>query len=297
MVPTLRRAARPALGLAPIAWTAIGLYVVFLVYPVLQSLLLSFTDRNPLRAASNFVGLDNYRELFVDEHLRDTLAFTVTVVVIVTLLANAFGVAFALLLNRQSMNFRVMRTLVFIPQVLSGVIVAFIWRSILTQNGLLNAALQRFGIVHEPVSWLGSTQAATLSICGVVSWITIAFATVVYSASLRSVPPSLYEAARVDGASAWRRFTHVTWPMIAPGTTITVVLSLITTFKLYDVIAVMTGGGPARTTESTAFYLIQVAFTSNLFGYSSAVAMLLLALTAGIAYVVTWLLRKREGRL
>ena len=297
MVPTLRRAARPALGLAPIAWTAIGLYVVFLVYPVLQSLLLSFTDRNPLRAASNFVGLDNYRELFVDEHLRDTLAFTVTVVVIVTLLANAFGVAFALLLNRQSMNYRVMRTLVFIPQVLSGVIVAFIWRSILTQNGLLNAALQRFGIVHEPVSWLGSTQAATLSICGVVSWITIAFATVVYSASLRSVPPSLYEAARVDGASAWRRFTHVTWPMIAPGTTITVVLSLITTFKLYDVIAVMTGGGPARTTESTAFYLIQVAFTSNLFGYSSAVAMLLLALTAGIAYVVTWLLRKREGRL
>jgi ABC-type sugar transport system permease subunit len=296
-VPTLRRAARPALGLAPIAWTAIALYVVFLIYPVLQSLLLSFTDRNPLRAASNFVGLDNYRELSVDEHLRDTLAFTVTVVVVVTLLANAFGVAFALLLNRQSMNFRVMRTLVFIPQVLSGVIVAFIWRSILTQNGLPNAALQRFGIVHEPVSWLGSTEAATLSICAVVSWITIAFATVVYSASLRSVPPSLYEAARVDGASAWRRFTHVTWPMIAPGTTITVVLSLITTFKLYDVIAVMTGGGPARTTESTAFYLIQVAFTSNLFGYSSAVAMLLLALTAGIAYVVTWLLRKREGRL
>ncbi|MBV1852833.1 sugar ABC transporter permease [Catellatospora sp. NEAU-YM18] len=285
------------MGLAPIAWTAIALYAAFLIYPVLRSLLLSFTDRNPLRADSSFVGLDNYRELFVDERLRTTLLFTVTVVVAVTLLANAFGLAFALLLNRQSMSYRVLRTLVFIPQVLSGVIVAFVWRSILTENGLLNAALQRMGLTNEPVSWLGSAQMATLSICGVVSWITIAFATVVYSASLRSVPPSLYEAARVDGAGAFRRFTHVTWPMIAPGTTITVVLCLITTFKLYDVIAVLTGGGPAKSTESTAFYLIQVAFTNNLFGYASAIAMLLLALTAGIAYLVTHLLRKREGRL
>lgn len=296
-MPSARRAARRPLGLAAFAWVAILLYAAFLIYPVLQSLLMSFTDRNPLRADSRFVGVDNYRELFIDERLRTTLLFTITVVVVVTLIANAFGLAFALLLNRQTLNYRIMRTLVFIPQVLSGVIVAFIWRSILTENGLLNAALQRLGLVSEPVTWLGSTQMATVSICVVVSWVTIAFATVVYSASLRSVPPSLYEAARVDGAGALRRFRHVTFPMIAPGTTITVVLCLITTFKLYDVIAVLTGGGPANTTQSTAYYLIQVAFTNNLFGYSSAVAMLLLALTAGIAYLVTHLLRKREARL
>ncbi len=292
-----RRAARRPLGLAAFAWVAIALYLAFLIYPVAQSLLMSFTDRNPLRANSNFVGLENYRELLADERLRTTLIFTITVVVVVTLVANAFGLAFALLLNRQSLNYRVMRTLVFIPQVLSGVIVAFIWRSILTENGLLNAALQRMGIVSEPVTWLGSTRMATISLCAVVSWITIAFATVVYSAALRSVPPSLYEAATVDGAGPLRRFRHVTFPMIAPGTTITVVLCLITTFKLYDVIAVLTGGGPANTTQSTAYYLIQVAFTNNLFGYSSAIAMLLLALTAGLAYVITHLLRKREGRL
>jgi ABC-type sugar transport system permease subunit len=284
-------------GLAAFAWVAIALYLAFLIYPVLQSLITSFTDRNPLKADSTFVGLDNFRELFVDERLRATLLFTIVVVAAVTLVANALGLAFALLLNRQTMSYRVMRTIVFIPQVLSGVIVAFIWRSILTENGLLNAALLRLGLRHEPVSWLGSAQMATLSLCAVVSWVTIAFATVVYSASLRSVPPSLYEAARVDGAGWWGRFTHVTWPMIAPGTTITVVLCLITTFKLYDVIAVLTGGGPANSTQSTAFYLIQVAFTNNLFGYSSAIAMLLLAMTAGIAYVVTHLLRKREGRL
>jgi ABC-type sugar transport system permease subunit len=298
-VPSDRRTPqrRRPLGLAPIAGVAILLYVAFLLYPVAQSLYLSFTDRNPLRAESSFVGLDNYAELLTDERLRATLIFTVVVVVAVTLIANGFGLAFALLLNRQTLNYRVMRTLVFIPQVLSGVIVAFIWRSILTQGGLLNSVLLRVGLTNEPVAWLGSTELATLSICVVVSWVTIAFATVVYTASLRSVPPSLVEAARVDGANWLGRFRHVTWPVIAPGTTITVVLCLITTFKLYDIVMVLTGGGPANTTETTAIYLIKTAFTNNLFGYSSAIAMLLLALTAGVAYVVTHYLRKREARL
>ncbi|GAA3216016.1 carbohydrate ABC transporter permease [Dactylosporangium siamense] len=282
-------------GLAPIAWLAVLLYALFLVYPLCRSLFLSFTDRNPLKADSTFVGLSNYLDMLDDPRLLATLRFTLLVVVAVTVVANVFGLAFALLLNRNTANYRVMRTLIFIPQVLSGVIVAFIWRSILTQNGLLNAALAQ--VDARPVAWLGSTDLATVSICAVVSWMTIAFATVVYSAALRTVPPELYEAARVDGAGALERFRAVTLPMIAPGMTINVVLCLITTFKLYDVIAVLTGGGPANTTQSTAYYLLEVAFTQNLFGYSSAIAMLLLALTAGIAYTVTFLLRKREARL
>ena len=111
------------------------------------------------------------------------------------------------------------------------------------------------------------------------------------------MPAELYEAARVDGAGALSRFRHVTWPMIAPGTTISVVLCLITTFKLYDVIAVLTGGGPANSTKSTAFYLVNVAFTNNRFGYASAIAMLLLVLTAVIAYGLTAILRRREAHL
>ncbi|GAA2616641.1 sugar ABC transporter permease [Dactylosporangium fulvum] len=296
----LRRHSR---GLAPIAWLAVLLYILFLLYPLGRSLVLSFTNRNPLKADSSFVGLANYTDLFHDARLLATLRFTLLVVVVVTVVANIFGLLFALLfallLNRNTANYRVMRTIIFVPQVLSGVIVAFIWRSILTQNGLLNSALSQIGLVggDGPVAWLGSTNLATVSICAVVSWMTIAFATVVYSASLRTVPPELYEAARMDGANAWQRFRAVTLPMIAPGMTINVVLCLITTFKLYDVIAVLTGGGPANTTQSTAYYLLEVAFTQNLFGYSSAIAMLLLALTAGIAYTVTFLLRKREVRL
>ncbi len=286
-----------SLGLAPIAWLAMALYAAFLLYPILQSVLTSFTDRNPLKPNSSFVGLENYAALFKDTRLIASLGFTLVVVVVVTITANVVGLLFAMLLNRSTRNYRVMRTLIFIPQVLSGVIVAFIWRSILTQNGLLNSVLQGIGLIDRPISWIGTPELATLSICVVVSWMTIAFATVVYTASLQSVPPELYEAARVDGAGALSRFRHVTFPMIAPGMTISVVLCLITTFKLYDVIAVLTGGGPATSTKSTAFYLVTVAFTNNRFGYASAIAILLLVLTAVTAYGLTALLRRREANL
>lgn len=291
--PNLRR----SLGLAPIAWFAIVLYAAFLVYPLLQSVYLSFTNKSPLLASSQFVGLKNYIALFSDAELWQALAFTGITVVSVTVVANAAGLSLALLYNRQRGHYKVMRTLVFIPQVLSGVIVAFIWKSILTEGGLLNSTLLRIGIIHQPVDWLGTSTLASVSVCLVVTWITIGFATVVYTASLQSVPPELYEAARMDGAGTFRRFSSVTFPMIAPGMTISVVLSLITTFKLYDVVAVLTGGGPAGSTQTAAFYLIKQAFTDNKFGYSSAIAIFVLILTSAVAYLVTSLLRRRETEL
>lgn len=285
------------LNLVPIAWVALGLYAVFMLYPILQNVFTSFTNRNPLESSFSFVGFANYAELFSDPDLMTSLLFTLIVVVVVTVVANVVGLALALLLNRPTRNYRIMRTLVFIPQVLSGVVVAFIWRSILTDDGLLNTVLINLGLSKTPISWIGTPQLATLSICAVVSWVTTAFATVVYTASLQSVPAELYEAARMDGAGALRRFRSVTFPMIAPGMTISVVLCLITTFKLYDIIAVLTGGGPADSTQSTAFYLIQEAFTEDRFGYSSAIAIFLLVVTAVVAYGLTALLRRREAQL
>jgi ABC-type sugar transport system permease subunit len=288
--------ARPS-GLAPVAWLAIGLYVAFLLYPIASSLVTSFTDRNPLRAESTFVGLDNYRQLFADPRLLASLRFTIVVVIAVTTVSNVVGLGFAMLLNRPSVGYRLMRTLIFIPQVLSGVIVAFIWRSILTQNGLLNTFLANVGLADQPISWIGTPDLALFSVCVVVSWATIAFATVVYVAALQSVPGELYEAARIDGANARGRFRFVTLPMIAPGMTISIVLCLITTFKLYDVIAVLTGAGPAKSTQSRAFFLLTVAFTTNRFGYASAIAIFLLVATTVIAYSLTGLLRRREADL
>jgi ABC-type sugar transport system permease subunit len=296
MASTTRRSPRIS-GLAPIAWIALALYLVFLLYPLGQAFFNSFTNVSPLSPTSDFVGLDNYLAMLKDPRLHASLWFTLIVAVIVTVAANVVGLALAMLYNRATANYRVMRTLIFIPQVLSGVIIAFIWRSLLTQNGMLNTVLLKLGIIDEPVSWIGSPGLAAMAVCIVVSWVTIAFATVVYTASLQGIPAELYEAARVDGANAVSRFWHVTLPMIAPGTTISVVLCLITSFKLYDIIAVLTGGGPADSTVTTAFYLIRIAFTDNRFGYGSAIAMFLLLLTAVVGFGLTAILRRREVNL
>lgn len=288
---------RRGIGIVPIASIAILLYCLVLVYPLLAGAFLSFTNASPLGGTFQFIGIKNYIQLFSDAQLGSSVLFTGITALAVTVVANVVGLLFALLLNKPTRNFRLMRTLIFIPQVLSGIVVGFIWRSIFSSDGLLNAILLNLHIVKAPISWIGNPVLATACIMLVVVWTTTAFSTVVFSASLTTVPTELYEAARMDGANAFRRFTSVTWPMIAPGLTICVTLSLITSFKLYDVIAALTGGGPFGSTESAAYYVIQEAFTNNFFGYSSAIAVVLFLLTAVVAFAASALLRRRESEL
>ena len=294
---TLRSRVTSDKGLFGIAALAFVLYLCFLVLPLLLSLRSSFTNENPLRASSSFVGLSNYQELMSDHALRASLTFTIVLAIGVTAVANVIGIAFAVMLNRTGLSYRVMRTVAFLPQVLSGVIVGFIWQTILTQDGLLNNALTRFGLIDTPISWLATPTGALLSIGVVVAWILSGFTTVVHLAALQSIPVELDDMATMDGASRTQRFFRVTLPMLAPGTTISVTISLITVLKLYDVITVLTGGGPANSTQSTALYIVKVAFTEDRFGYASAVAMLVLVLSAAIALSVTNVLRRREVNL
>jgi ABC-type sugar transport system permease subunit len=275
-------------GLGVIAALGLGLYLVFIVVPVLLSLQSSFTDQNPLKAQSNFVGLNNYREMVHDGELHATVGYTLMLAVGVTIVANVLGVAFAVLLNRTRLSYRVLRTIAFLPQVISGVIVGFVWKTILTQNGLLN------NVIGQPIDWLGTPHMAMLSVGIVVSWVLSGFTTVVYLAALQNIPPELYDASSIDGATSGQQFRMITLRMVAPATTISVTISLITVLKLYDIITVLTSGGPANATESTAQYIVKLAFTSDRFGYASAVAMALLLLSAVIALSVTGLLRRRE---
>ncbi|MET7490033.1 sugar ABC transporter permease [Streptomyces sp. NPDC005538] len=287
-----RRRGDPALS--TIALVALGLYVLFVVVPVIMSAWKSLTDENPLLARADFVGLSNYREMAHDSALADSLGFTLLLAGTVTIAANAAGIGFAMLLNRTSLSFRTMRTVAFLPQVLSGVIVGYVWRYILARDGILDNVLVSLGIIDRPITWLGSPHLAVLSVGIVAAWVLTGFTTVVHLAALQSIPVELYQAAMVDGAGRWQRFRRITFPMLAPGTTISVTISLITMLKLYDIIAVLTSGGPANSTQSTALYIIQLAFTDDRYGYASAVAMLLLVVSIVIALSVTALLRRRE---
>jgi ABC-type sugar transport system permease subunit len=282
----------PALG--ALAVLALGLYALFIIVPVLMSAWKSLTDENPLMAQARFIGLSNYTQMTHDDALAASLSFTLITAAAVTLAANAAGIGFAVLLNKTSLSFRMMRTVAFLPQVLSGVIVGFVWRYILAQDGVLNHVLVGTGIIGRPITWLGSPHLAMFSVGLVAAWVLTGFTTVVHLAALQSIPVELYQAATVDGAGRWQRFRRITFPMLAPGTTISVTISLITMLKLYDIIAALTSGGPADSTQSTALYIINLAFTDDRFGYASAVAMLLLIVSAAIALSVTGLLRRRE---
>lgn len=180
---------------------------------------------------------------------------------------------------------------------ISGVITGFVWQTILTENGILNTLLQHTGVIGQPIDWLGDPRLAQLSVGIVVAWVLSGFTTVVYLAALQSVPQELYDAASIDGAGPARRLRSITVPMTAPATTICVTISMITVLKLYDIITVLTGGGPAFATQSAAQYIVQVAFTGDEFGYASAVAIALLVVSAVLALTVTNVLRRREVNL
>jgi ABC-type sugar transport system permease subunit len=294
MKPLRLRMARLDTGLSAIAALALVLYLMFLIVPVLLSLKTSFTNQNILFPTSSFVGLANYRAALHDTQLRASIEFTLALAIAVTIVANAVGLCFATLLNRTSLSYRVLRTLAFLPQVISGIIAGFVWSWMLSPTGLVNHILTGTGLVSQPVNWLGTPQLAQLSAGIVVSWVLSGFTAVVYLAALQNIPRELYEASSIDGASSRQQFRMITFRMVAPATTISVVICLITVLKLYDIITALTGGGPAYATRSIAMYIISVGFSNDAFGYASAIAMVLLVLTAIIALSVTTVLRRRE---
>ena len=294
MKPLRIRLARLDTGLSAVAALALALYLAFLIVPVLLSLKTSFTNQNILFPGSRFVGLANYRQMLHDTALRSSIEFTLELAVTVTVVANVVGLCFALLLNRTSLSYRVLRTLAFLPQVISGIIAGFVWSWMLSPDGLVNHVLAGIGLASQPVNWLGTPQLAQLSAAIVVSWVLSGFTTVVYLAALQNIPRELYDASSIDGANSRQQFRMITFRMVAPATTISVVICLITVLKLYDILAALTGGGPAYATRSIAMYIINVGFSNDAYGYASAIAMVLLALTAVLALSVTTVLRRRE---
>jgi ABC-type sugar transport system permease subunit len=288
------RLVRRDMGLSAVAGVGLVLYLVFLVTPVILSLVTSFTNQNLLFPNSSFVGLANYRMMLHDSQLHASIEFTLELAVAVTVVANVAGLSFAVLLNHTSLSYRILRTLAFLPQVISGIIVGFVWSWILSPTGLVNHILTGIGLVSQPVNWLGTPRLAMLSAGIVVSWVLSGFTTVVYLAALQNIPRELYDASAIDGASSRQQFRLITLRMVAPATTISVVISLITVLKLYDIIVALTGGGPAYSTRSIAMYIISVGFSDDAYGYASAIAMALLGLTAILALSVTTGLRRRE---
>ena len=236
----------------------------------------SVSNINLLNGVGDFVGLQNYSDVLSDPEFWSAFAFTMILTLGCVVIANGAGVTLAVILNRNRRFFHLLRSVAFIPSVLAGVVIAYIWSTILTDKGTLNVLLGNVGLSALQTSWLGSQLGAQVSVIFVTVWPSIGFGTIIYLAGLQSVPQELLEAASVDGSSPARTFRSITWPLLRPALFVTTTMMVIGGFKAYDISVVLTGGGPAGATDTPAFQILRHGFNENRAGYANAQALILL---------------------
>lgn len=278
----------PYLFIAP----AVILFAVFMVYPILASLLLSFQ----VREGGDFVfaGLENYTRLFQDRLFYTALTNTFIILVVQVPIMLVLALFLAVLLNSGLGRLTgVFRVAFFLPAVTSLVAASIIFLILLNQDfGLLNYLLGLVGI--DPLPWLNNGFWAKVSIILLMTWRWTGYNMVIYLAGLQGIPDELYEAAAVDGAGRWRRFISITVPQLRPVILFTVVLSTIGTLQLFDEPYVLTNGGPNNATLTIVMYLYENGFRFFDFGYASAIAYVLVVLIAVLSYFQIRLTREAE---
>jgi raffinose/stachyose/melibiose transport system permease protein len=279
----MRSSAQRALMLGP----ALVLLAVFMLVPIAIAGYLSFTDWDGLTPSPNAVGWANYQRLLSDMDVRNAAVVTLVITVIGTVGCNAAGLGLALLLNRRNRFTGLLRAVVFYPYVVGPIIIGFLWSAILGADGVIANALIPAPFMSDPVSAVGS-------ITFVVVWSQFGVNVVLYLAGLQTVPPSLLEAATVDGAGRWQTFRAVTWPVLAPSVTVNIVLVLVGLLRVYEIVLALTGGGPAGRTSTFAFLILSSSFRSNQLGYGAAQAITLMVVIGALALGVTALRQRAE---
>ena len=266
--------------------------VLFSLVPVVFSLMVSFTEWDGLNAPV-FNGLHNYalllgKDRYFSQSVKNTLWFTFGSIPV----SLALGLLLSLLVNQKIRGVGIYKTAYFAPVVTSSIAIAMVWAWIFAPDyGLLNTILANvFGIMGP--DWLNQSNTALFAVIIVQIWHTAGYNMVIYLAGLQGIPEHLYEAAKIDGASGWQQFRHITLPMLSPTTFFLLITSVISSFQVFNLIYVMTNGGPGYATSVYIYYLYQNAFSFFKMGYASAMAWLLFILIAAIT-LVQWQLSDR----
>jgi raffinose/stachyose/melibiose transport system permease protein len=270
---------------------ALVLFLLFHTVPVLQGVFYSFTD-SPGYGEWDFVGLSNYTALFTDERVRSAYLFTFRFALVATVLVNVIALALAVGLTGRIKFKNTLRGIYFVPNILAVLVIGYVFNYLLT-NSLpsIGAAL---GIDRLSTSILADPELAWVGIVVLAVWQAVAFNIIIYIAGLQTVPPELYEAASIDGASAWSQFRHITFPMIAGFFTINMVLSLKSFLQIFDHIVALTGGGPGTDTESVALLIYKGGFQGGEYGYQSANSVVFFIVIVVLSILQLRYLQRRE---
>ncbi|WP_138416251.1 carbohydrate ABC transporter permease [Aquibacillus sediminis] len=274
------------LFLAPVL---IGLGLV-VILPLLYGTFYSFTDWNGL-TASTFIGLDNYIRLFSDTQFLNSLWFTIKISVVTVILLNFFGLALALIVTRKLKSSNFLRTIFFMPNLIGGLILGFIWQFIFVS--VFDDIGKLFGI-EGLQGWLSTTNTGFWGLVILTVWQMAGYIMIIYIAYLQNIPNELIEAAKIDGANSFQRFKNITFPLVAPAFTVCMFLTLSTSFKMYDQNLSLTNGGPYESTQMVAMEIVKTAFSANEMAYGQAKAVVFFIIVAIISLTQVYYNKKRE---
>ncbi|WP_248616835.1 carbohydrate ABC transporter permease [Paraoerskovia marina] len=275
------------------------LFIAFVVSPVVYGLYISLHRWDFTLPGKPFVGLDNYRDLFDSgsvyfESFWTSMGATGIFTVASVPLLLTLPLLVALVMNKKFPGRNLFRAVYFAPYVLGVAVVAVLWRYLLDNNiGLVNYYLGLLGLPDD-TAWLTSLPAAWVSLVGVTVWWTLGYNSVIYLAALQDIPKELYEAARVDGASAWNQFVHVTLPGLRPVLAFITMITIIASANMFGQSYLMTQGGPGRATRTAIYQISETGLRQYQMGTAAAMSYVLTAFLMVLSVVVFWLFRERK---
>ncbi|MBN1776816.1 MAG: sugar ABC transporter permease [Clostridiales bacterium] len=275
---------------------ALSVYLVFKLFPAVSGIYYAMTDWNGINREFGFVGFSNFIEVFSDRNFWRSVAFTFRYVAVVTLVANAAALLLAVAIESRRRMKGLFRTIYYMPNMISMVIGGYMWMFIFTR--VVYYLADDWGMKFLDVSWIGNPSYAFVAIVVVSMWGSVGYLMIIYMAALQGISPQLREAAQLDGAGSFAVFRRIVFPLIRHAITICVFWTLNSAFQVFDVIYVLTGGGPGRATQSVALNIYEEAFTGNVrFGYATTKSTVLFVIVLLVTLVQLRLMRRKEHEM
>ncbi|MBZ9606942.1 sugar ABC transporter permease [Clostridium estertheticum] len=276
-------------------WMFVGpilaVFTIVMIIPLLFGVYYSFTDWNGIASDISWIGFANYVSAFKDETFLASFLFTAKFTIVSVVVINCIGFGLALLVTTGMKSNNLLRTIFFMPNLIGGLILGFIWQFIFTQ------VFSRLGTIFHQQWLLGWLSDGTTGFYGLVilmSWQMSGYLMVIYVAALQNIPPELTEAAEIDGANAWQRIKNITFPLVGPAFTVSLFLTLSNSFKLYDQNLSLTAGGPANSTQMLSMNIYNTAFKFNQMGVAQAKAVIFLLIVGAVTLTQVYLSKRNE---
>jgi len=275
---------------------ALAVLVVFFFVPTIFNFIYAFTNWSSFKSQIDFVGADNFIELFSNGTLLNRLWITLIYATLVAVFQNVFGLALALLLERDTTLNRALRVAFFIPVIMSALAVGYVFQALLKPEGAVNGILGFFLGHQVDIAWLGSTTWTIVVVALIHAWKWMGLSMLIYLAGLKTINQDLLEAARLDGADWWTTFRLIRFPLLAPAVTFNVATALLGSMNGFDIVQATTAGGPGGTTELVNIFIFRT-FGQGLFAQATTMSLVLFLGVALLAFPVIRMLRKREDVL